>query len=481
MIATYQIQIAALGLLVIALTAMLTRVYVRLRKIRAHYRVIDDAEKEAGCLREDARRSAEELKEEAKTTCDRLRLEANEQAQRRDSLSTEVAAIQETHSRLQNEIAAFEENLEDISFGLYKPHFDYETSEEYKTALEDVIAKQREMIHLGKAANFAVQWTVGGSRKEGERMQRQYAKLLLRAFNGEAEAAVAKAVWNNVVIMTHRIEKSFAAINELGSVMRVSVEPAYKSLKLNELRLEYELAQKQHEVLEAQRKAREQMHEQERQQRELEAAAKQAEEEEGHYTEFLEKARLAVAKAEGEEHARLTKRVLELEEQLTEARKKKERARALAELTRAGYVYVLSNIGSFGERVFKIGMTRRVDPMDRVRELGDASVPFKFDVHAMVYSEDAVAIEDAFHERFADRNVNLMNLRKEFFRVSLDELQAFAKERGLKIAFAQIPEAREYRETLAHRRGSSDEATRREENRKIASPRPPVRAVSAEL
>ena len=125
--------------------------------------------------------------------------------------------------------------------------------------------------------------------------------------------------------------------------------------------------------------------------------------------------------------------------------------RAMAELTKAGYVYVISNVGSFGENVYKIGMTRRLDPMDRVRELGDASVPFKFDVHAMVYSEDAVAIENAFHQHFADRNVNCVNMKKEFFRVSLDEVQTFVAKRGFKMAFTRLPEAREYRETLAHR------------------------------
>jgi hypothetical protein len=183
----------------------------------------------------------------------------------------------------------------------------------------------------------------------------------------------------------------------------------------------------------------------------LETAAEHAEEEESRYTQFLDKARLAVAEAQGEEHARLSKRVLELEEQLNEARRKKERVRAMAELTKAGYVYVISNIGSFGENVYKIGMTRRLDPMDRVRELGDASVPFKFDVHAMVYSDDAVSIENAFHQKFADRNVNFVNMKKEFFQVSLDEVQTFVAERGFKMAFTRLPEAREYRETLAHR------------------------------
>jgi endo-alpha-1,4-polygalactosaminidase (GH114 family) len=282
-------------------------------------------------------------------------------------------------------------------------------------------------------------------------MQRQYTKLLLRAFNGECEGAIAKVAWNNASKMEERIRKAFSAINELGSVMQVSIADSYMDLKLTELRLEHELEEKKRAVLEEQRKAREQMREQERAQRELDAEKAGAEEEEAQFAKALEKARVDAARAEGAEHARLTSRILELEYELEGARQKRERVSALAELTRAGYVYVLSNIGSFGEGVFKIGLTRRLDPMDRVKELGDASVPFGFDVHAMVYSEDAPALENAFHERFADRNVNPKNLRKEFFRVSIDELQAFATERDLKIAFTKVPEAREYRESRASR------------------------------
>jgi hypothetical protein len=285
-------------------------------------------------------------------------------------------------------------------------------------------------------------------------MQRQYSKLLLRAFNGESEAAIAKVAWNNANKMEERIRKAFDAINGLGEVMHVSVVDSYLNLKLSELQLEHELEEKKRAVLEEQHKVREQMREQERAQRELDAAALDAEKQEGLFAKALEKARVDLARAQGEEHARLTNRILELEEELEGARQKRERVRALAELTKAGYVYVLSNIGSFGENVYKIGMTRRLDPIDRVRELSDASVPFGFDVHAMVYNEDAPAIERAFHERFADRNVNSMNLRKEFFRVSIDELQKFATERGLKIAFTRVPEAREYRETMAHRRAA---------------------------
>lgn len=115
----------------------------------------------------------------------------------------------------------------------------------------------------------------------------------------------------------------------------------------------------------------------------------------------------------------------------------------MAQLTRSGHVYVISNLGSFGENVFKIGMTRRLEPMDRIRELGDASVPFDFDVHAMIYCEDAPSLECAFQARFEGRAINLVNPRKEFFAVSIEQIEAVVREKGLNIELTKLAEARD--------------------------------------
>jgi len=163
----------------------------------------------------------------------------------------------------------------------------------------------------------------------------------------------------------------------------------------------------------------------------------------------LEKARSEIAKAKGEELNDLNEKIKLLEQQLEEAQKLKERATSMAELTRSGYVYIISNIGSFGENVLKIGMTRRLEPLDRVKELGDASVPFNFDVHAMIYSKDAPILENEFHKYFTERSINLVNPRKEFFSVSLQEIEEFAKAKNLEIELTKLAEAREYRETMA--------------------------------
>lgn len=425
----------------------------RMAQLRAKYSVIIEAEAEAQRIREEAVCQADKLKLEASKELESLQKQLHAERAKLETVIAEGAKTKTTYDQYRNELALLEENLEDISFGVYKPHFSYDTPEDYKRALQEVVNKQKVMIRVRDAARFAISWTVGGSRREGERMQRQYTKLLLRAFNGESEAAIARVAWNNATKMEERIRKSFSAINDLGQVMQVSISEAYMDLKLAELRLEHELEQKKRDVAEEQRRAREQIREQEKAFREAEAEKAKAAEDEDKFAKAIEKARIEVAKAKGEEHARLTNRILELEEDLAKARKRKERASALAELTTAGYVYVLSNIGSFGENVFKIGMTRRLEPTDRVKELSDASVPFGFDVHAMVYSENAPTLESAFHSRFADRSINPLNLRKEFFHVSMAELESFVAENGLKISFTHVPEAREYRETMARRGG----------------------------
>jgi hypothetical protein len=123
----------------------------------------------------------------------------------------------------------------------------------------------------------------------------------------------------------------------------------------------------------------------------------------------------------------------------------------MAQLTKMGHVYVISNVGSFGENVFKVGMTRRLEPDDRIQELSGAAVPFGFDVHAMIFSEDAPGLETALHTKFADRRLNLVNSRKEYFRVTLDEISAFVQSEGLKVEFNTTPEARQFRESEAMR------------------------------
>jgi DNA repair exonuclease SbcCD ATPase subunit len=281
-------------------------------------------------------------------------------------------------------------------------------------------------------------------------MVRLNTKLILRAFNGECEAAVANVSWNNVSKMEERVRKSFAAVNKLGEVLKVSLTDEYLHSKLTELLVTYEYEQKKHRDREDLRRIREEHKEEERALREIEEAREQAEQEETRFQKALEKAREEAAKATGAQLQKLTDQIGSFEAKLDEARQKKERAISRAQLTKSGFVYVISNLGSFGARTYKFGMTRRMEPMDRIYELGGASVPFPFDLHVMLYSDNAPELEYALHHLFEDRRVNLVNARREFYRdIELHEIEAFVQSRGLSAQFIRDVEAREYRETLA--------------------------------
>jgi hypothetical protein len=424
----------------IVATILLLRCRADLKRLRIRYAPIIDIGAERARLKDEvdrARDSQEKAAAESERQCKKL--------------AGEYAQALSTYEDLKREVALLEENLEDISFGLYRPHFTFETSAEYKAKLEATRERERGLIHANRAAVCNVQWVVGGSKTEGQRMARQNTKLVLRAFNGECDAAVAKVAWNNIERMEERIQKAHAAINKLGTVLQVSLSDEFLRLKLDELRLTHEYEEKKHAEQEEQRRIREEMREEEKARQEIEQARKEAEREETTFEKALEQARAEAVRATGAQVQELSDRIRALQAQLEEARRQKERAISLAQLTKAGYVYVISNIGSFGQDVYKVGMTRRWEPMERIRELSGASVPFAFDVHAMIYSENAPDLEYALHQWMDERRMNLVNPRKEFFQVTLAEIEDFARRRGLTVEFAKLAEAKEYRETIAAR------------------------------
>jgi hypothetical protein len=354
---------------------------------------------------------------------------------------------------LTKELALVRDQAELASFGLYEPQYDFETSEQYKAQLDKVRTNQKKMVREKTAALCTSEWTVSGSAAKGRQMVQRYMKLQLRAFNGECDAAVTQIKYNNAKVLEERIRRAWEAINKLGETNHCSINKDYFDLKLQELHLGHEYAEKKYQEQEEQRRIREQMREEEKARREYEKAQKEAEKEERNFEKALDKARAELAAADDREKDTLQMKLAELEAQLTEAHANKERALSMAQQTKRGHVYVISNMGSFGENVYKIGMTRRLDPMDRVKELGDASVPFSFDVHAMLHSENAPELENALHEQFEVRRKNLVNRRKEFFDVTLSEIERAMHKAypNAKIEFTKAAEAREYRETLALR------------------------------
>jgi len=364
-------------------------------------------------------------------------------------LNSDYQIALETYTKLRKEVSVFESKLDLIEFGIYEPVYDFEKSDDYREEQNRIIELQKTLISGDTAAICNTKWTVEDSEAKGRTVVNRYKKLMLRAFNGECDVLIAKVKWNNINQMKERMQKLFDAINKLGEGFNVYLNNQYLDLKRKELILEHEYQTKRQKEKEEMRAIQEELREEEKAKREFEQAQKEAEKEEANYQKALDKARKEMELATGEKHDKLQAQIERLEQELKAAQEKKERALSMAQQTKRGHVYIISNIGSFGENVYKIGMTRRLEPTDRIRELGDASVPFLFDIHAMIYSDEARTLEYELHKAFTNKKVNMLNYRKEFFNVTLDEIEQQIKTIGIDAEFSRLPEAMEYRETLA--------------------------------
>lgn len=364
------------------------------------------------------------------------------------TMRADYANKKQTYDALKAQVAIYDEQLEFAHVGMYEPHFDFGTSEVYKNATKENRDQQKRLIQQGQAVIANTQWTVNGSEKEGAKMAKQAIQLTTRSFNNECDATIANTTWKNIERMEERIRKAFEVNNKFNQSNNIRISYEFLDLKINELRLVYEHKLKTQQEKEEQAELRRL----EKEEEQLKKEAERAEREEQKLASLLAKIQEKAQHSAGEELERLRAEIAVMGEELKEMQRKNDRVKAMAEQTKLGYVYVISNIGSFGENVFKIGMTRRLEPMDRVRELGDASVPFYFDVHAMVFSEDAPALEAQIQRAFADRRLNLVNYRKEFFHVTLDEIKQKFYEINPKIEFVDEVEAQEFFESVELRK-----------------------------
>ncbi|QTL93851.1 DUF4041 domain-containing protein [Aeromonas jandaei] len=271
------------------------------------------------------------------------------------------------------------------------------------------------------------------------------------AFNGKVDSALSKVKHDNYGKIKQEILDAFALVNHNGAPFRnARIRQEFLDARLDELKWAVTTYELQQQEREEQRQIREQMREEERAQREMEKAIKEAEKEERMLQKALEKARQELASANEDQRQQFEAQLAELEAKLQEAEAKGQRAISMAQQTRRGHVYVISNIGSFGENIFKVGMTRRLEPLDRVKELSDASVPFDFDVHAMIYSDDAPSLEKDLHRAFDASSVNKVNPRKEFFNLPLSDIRKTIEGHGIHdIHWTMKAEATEYRESLS--------------------------------
>jgi hypothetical protein len=270
------------------------------------------------------------------------------------------------------------------------------------------------------------------------------------AFNGKVDSILSKVKHDNYGILEQKIRDAYQLVNQNGLAFRnAHILPGYLNARLEELKWATIAQELKRKAAEEQRELRDRMREEEKARREYEKAQKEAAKEEAMLQKALEKARAMLATANEEQKAQYEAQLADLETKLREAEEKNNRALSMAQQTKRGTVYIISNIGSFGENVYKVGMTRRLDPIDRVKELGDASVPFPFDVHAFIESDDAPALETALHHDLALVQMNKVNPRKEFFRADLAVIKKLVDSRGLEANWTMAAEAAEYRETLA--------------------------------
>lgn len=386
----------------------------------------------------------------------RIRIEEEQAKKIREGHQSDIAQLKSEIEKLSEEIQSKKGEIVELNetillqeFGMYSPIYDFANSEMYKDRLDAIRTEQKNMILNKRAATCSTNWTVNGSEAQGRVMTDQNIKQILRCFNDECDMLISKVKFNNILAYIDKIYKSSDALNRMNSKNAVRLSPDYVKLKIDELQLAYEYAQKKQEEKEEQKRIREQMREEAKLLKEIEEARKDIEKEQKHYTNALLKLNKQLESCDEVEKEVLLEKKQEIESHLTELDVAIKDIDYREANKKAGYVYVISNIGSFGEDVYKIGMTRRLDPMERVDELGDASVPFKFDVHAMIFSDDAPKLEAALHRAFENKKVNMINNRREFFKVSLDEIEEVIKSNYDKtVEFERTPQAEQYRESV---------------------------------
>jgi hypothetical protein len=403
---------------------------------------------EVSAQRDEARKQLETLGalsilqlEERRKELERAIAEQEAKIARKES---EAAAALDSATKLLEEARKSIVETEDLALlqeaGVYR----------YRHPLTDAVAYEKELANIqnqieamvkkdGGAVLAITNWTVNGSVKEGRAMVRETSKLMLRAFNAEADTLIRWLKPYKLEGALERLKKVSETIERLGKTMQIRISAPYCELRARELELTADFLQKKAEQKEAERVERERLREERKAQQELaDERARLAKERQLHVNA------LQALVSKGDEAA-----AARVREQLADVDRAIEHVDYRVANIRAGYVYVISNIGSFGEKMVKVGLTRRLEPMDRIRELSDASVPFNFDVHALFFAVDAVGIETAMHDRLANFRVNIVNRRREFFSVTPLEAKAHLGQlAGELLEFQELPEALEYRQCL---------------------------------
>lgn len=431
-----------IGISVLAILSVM--ILIKYILIIKKYNPITNAQKEAKIIITKATEDAEKIISDSKTE---YSANIKNSLELRDKYENDISILKNEYivkkaifDKLSKEVSIYEDKMNDIEIGFSEKDFLYDDSESYKVKINENIYLQKQLIYAKEAITCSTEWRVDNSISKGRKFINDTIKLTLRAFNSECDVIIQNVNWKNYHKSKDKILKSYDFFNQYNQSKNIIIQKKYLNLKLEELRLVFEEQERKQKEKDEQRAIRERIREEER----LKKDAILAEKEEEKYRQLLDKAKEEALKSSGDKLEELNNKIKQLSESLEEAQEKNKRAISMAQQTKSGYVYIISNIGSFGENVFKIGMTRRLDPYDRVKELGDASVPFEFDVHAMIPCDDAPALEGKLHNKFEKYKINLINSRREFFKIPIDIVEKELKKELTDITFIKDVIAEQY-------------------------------------
>ena len=381
---------------------------------------------------------------------EKLNADIDKKIQKVTEQNKQISNLDKKIKDLNSQLVNVSDEIMYEDYGLYKPRYDFANSSAYKGKLSEVRSNQKEMIKNGDAGTIFNPMTLDGSEAKGRSMQKKNIKQLVRSFNGECEAAINKVTKSNIEMIEKRITRSFEQLNKLNEPNGVRLTANYLDSKLDEAHIALEYALKKEQEKELLREQRQREKEERQAQREYAQERAKYEKDETHFQQAKDLLQNKINNSKSDvEIESLKRKLADLQDKISDIQAKKVKLSDRAENPTAGYVYIISNIGSFGQNVYKIGVTRRLDPMDRINELSSASVPFKFDVHALIFTDDAYKLETELYEYFDKERVNKVNKRKEFFRLNIDEIkQILSKHKELTFDFHEIPDAPEYRDTL---------------------------------
>lgn len=366
-----------------------------------------------------------------------------------ESLNIQIRNLQQQFSELDAKVYL-------QSIDSYEPKYEFISSEDYILRLKNIKLQQENMVKNNQAYICDTQWTVGDSKRKGDKMINDILKLVELAFEERCKYAIKEVKYNNVDSLKKRINNTFTKYNNCGKTLQFKISEEYLQLKFIELDLQYELEDKKQQQSERDQELKKQNKEREA----IEKArqkAEEAEEREILHQQELDKVRQEIELTEGEKRQQLYLKIQELERQVAEDRNDKENALSESRRLKSGYIYIISNIGSLGRDVYRICITYRSKEDEYIKDM-NPTVPFKFDVHFKIFSEDALDTLQRLHQRFDDKKVNVVNSKRDFFKVSMDEIEQAVKEINKKTGVLRIdvfepaPQAYEYRQTLAARK-----------------------------